>query len=145
MTYKEWHEEHPFAVPRVEKASKMSEKEITEARSLIALYNKRRRTATQTIKALQKKFGKLSDQADAARVYWTETKRDDTQAVLELGKDIGFDKFKVVLSPSACITCRKKTDNGAKVFKSAEIQKAGYGHAPPFHPNCYCILIPHVG
>lgn len=129
---------------RVEKAKKLSEKELTDARGLIAYYNKRRYTATQTIKALQRKFGKLADKPDAARVYWTETKRDDTNAVHELGKEIGFTKFKVILSPSACHVCRKKTQDGDKIFKSAELQKSGYGHAPPFHPNCFCILVPHA-
>lgn len=133
-----------FGKDRMEKSGKMSTEEITQARSLIALYNKQRKTATQTIKALMNKFGKLSDQSAAARVYWTETKRDDTRATRELGEELGFDTYKVVLSPSACQVCRKKTSNGNKIFKSSEISKSGYGHAPPFHPNCYCILVPHV-
>lgn len=145
MTYQEWHREHRFALPRVEKSDdKMSESEISQARSLIALYNKRRKTATQTIKALRRKFSKLADPSAAARVYWTETKRDDTDAVIDLGDEIGFDTYKVILSPSACKVCVKKTANGNKVFKASELQKSGHGHKPPFHPNCYCILVPHV-
>lgn len=127
---------------RMEKTDKMSSEKISQARSLIALYNKKHKTASQTIKALMQKFGE--DQSSAARVYWTETKRNDTKAVQEIGKEIGFDKFKVILSPSACAVCRKKTEDGDKVFKARELNKSGYGHAPPFHPNCYCILVPHV-
>lgn len=128
---------------RMEKARKMSESELTEARGMIALYNKRKKTAKQIIKALSKRFGKLADEVDAARVYWTETKKADTEAVHEISSELGFTKYKVILSPSACEVCRKKTDGGRKVFKSSEITKSGYGHAPPFHPNCYCILVPH--
>ena len=144
MTYREWHTTHRFEIPRIEKSGKLSSDEITEARSLIALYNKQQKTATQTIGALQNKFHKLADQRDAARVYWTESKRMDTQATTSLSADLGFDTFKVILSPNACTVCRKKTQNGGKIFKTSELQKAGYGHAPPFHPNCYCIVVPHV-
>lgn len=126
---------------RVEK-KKTNEDDLTEARALIALYNKRHKTATQTIKAIADQLGK--DEVDAARIYWTETKRADTKATRELGGDLGFTKYKVILSPSACKVCRKKTDEGQRVFKTSEIKKTGYGHAPPFHPNCYCILVPHV-
>lgn len=144
MNYQEWHKSHAFETPKFAKSDSLSSEELGEARSLIALYNKRRRTATQIIKALQGRFSKLTTQSDAARVYWTETKKADTQAVHDLAKELGFTTYKVILSPSACKVCRKKTENGSKVFKSSEITKSGYGHAPPFHPNCYCILIPHV-
>jgi len=128
---------------RVEKTNDaIRDEDITDARSLIALYNKRHKTATQTIKALMRKF--TLDQPAAARVFWTETKRDDTNAVLDIGKEIGFDTYKVILSPSACPVCVKKTDNGAKIFKAAELEKSGHGHKPPFHPNCYCVLVPWV-
>lgn len=129
---------------RVQKSDNLSDKEITEARALIALYNKRHRTATQIIKALQRKFGKLASKPDAARVFWTETKKADTDAVQSMATEYGFDKFKIILSPSACAVCRKKTDNGTKIFKNSELNKSGYGHKPPFHPNCYCILVPHA-
>lgn len=142
MSFKQWHAEHPFKTPRVEKSDSLSDSELTEARGMIALYNKRRRTATQTINAIMRKF--KIDQPGAARVYWTETKRDDTNAILDIGKEIGFTTFKVILSPSACAVCRRKTDGGTKVFKAAELNKSGHGHKPPFHPNCYCILVPHV-
>lgn len=144
MNFKEWFQSHPFVTPRLEKADKMSDEEVTEARGLIAYYNKHRYTATQTIKALQRKFPTLKYQPDAARVYWTETKRDDTKATLVLGKDIGFDKYKVILSPSACKVCKQKTDQGNKIFKASELEKSGHGHAPPFHPSCYCIVVPFV-
>lgn len=144
MNYNEWHKAHPFQVPRVQKSDSLSDKEITEARGLIAYYNKHRYTATQTIKALQRKFGKLASQSDAARVYWTETKRDDTRAVANLGKEIGFDKYKVILSPSACPICVKKTSDGKKVFSQKDIEKTAHGAFVPFHPNCYCIAVPHV-
>jgi rubrerythrin len=129
---------------RVTKSEKLSDSEITEARGLIAYYNKHRYTATQTIKALQRKFGKLSEEYKAARVYWTETKKDDVTATAELGKEIGFTKYKTVLSPSACPLCRKKSDNGNKIFSQKEIEKTAHGDFVPWHENCYCIVIPWV-
>ncbi len=66
--------------------------------------------------------------------------------MVDLAGDLGFKNYKVVLSPSACAVCRRKTNNGAKVFGEAEVmQKAGeYGKFVPFHPNCYCVAVPFV-
>lgn len=122
----------------------LSDEELGQARGLIALYNKQHKTATQTILALKQKFGKLAYGSDAARVYWTETKRDDTKATFKLGSEIGFTEYKVVLSPSACPLCVKKTNNGNRIFTTADFEKKEYGHVPPFHPYCYCIVIPFV-
>jgi intein/homing endonuclease len=49
---------------------------------------------------------------------------------------LDINKFQVLLSPDACKTCRAKTQNGQKIFTEAEFTKDGYGHRPPFHPNC---------
>lgn len=144
MSYKEWHTSHPFEAPRVEKSEKLSDEEITEARGLIAYYNKHHFTATQAINALRRKLRKLAAQPDAARVYWTETKKADTQATLSLGEEIGFTTYKVILSPSACRVCRKKTSDGERIFSDKEVAKTGYGQFVPFHPNCFCIAVPHV-
>jgi hypothetical protein len=140
MNYSDWHKQNPFNIPRIEKADKMSESEITEARALIAQYNKRHKTATQTIDALMRKFAVT--QPAAARVFWTETKKSDTAATLKLGAEIGFSKYQVILSPSACKVCVKKTDNGKKIFSDKEVHKTGHGEFVPFHPNCYCICVP---
>lgn len=142
MTYKEWHKANVFVIPRLEKEEKMSDEELTEARALIALYNKKHKTATQTIKALSNKFRKLASEPDAARVYWTETKKADVKATHELGKEIGFTKYRTILSPNACALCRRKSNNGTKVFSNADLAKSGYGEFVPWHPNCYCITVP---
>lgn len=142
MNYKDWHKSNPFVMPRLEKkASDFSNEELTEARGLIALYNKKGKIASKAIKALMEKFGK--DEAAAARVYWTETKRADVKATSELGDELGITKYKVILSPNACKVCRKKTENGNKVFDKKQVEKAGVGKFVPFHPNCYCIMVPY--
>ena len=142
MDFKEFWKSHPFVIPRLEKEEAMSDNELTEARALIALYNKKRKPAFLTIKALRRKFGKLATQSDAARVYWTETKKADVQATHELGKEIGFTKYRTILSPNACPLCRRKSENGTKIFSNADLAKSGYGEFVPWHPQCYCIVVP---
>lgn len=122
--------------------SKLTKAEIDDIREAIGGLQKRGYPSSKIITALQKFNPKLKERWKAERVYWTESKRIDTDVVAEAGDDLGISEYKVILSPNACKTCRQKTDGGRKVFKQADIEKAGYGHQPPFHPNCYCILIP---
>lgn len=95
----------------------------------------------QTFKALK---AKLNPQYRAAAAYWTQVKKDDTHLVANASKDLGVEKYRVILSPNACPICREKTEQGQKVFKSEDVEKSGFGHVPPFHPNCYCILVPKI-
>lgn len=125
-----------FAKARLTKA------ELVEVQRTIARLQKKGLPSSKIITALQKKNAKLSERWKAERAFWTETKRDDTEVVADLGEEVGFSDYKVILSPNACKTCREKTDGGRKIFKTADLHKSGYGHVPPFHPNCYCILIP---
>lgn len=125
-----------------EKAQKLSKAELLDVQSTISRLQKKGLPSSQIITALQKANGKLSERWKAERAYWTEVKKDDTEVVGDAGEDIGISKYKVILSPNACKTCIEKSDNGQKIFKNTDIQKSGYGHVPPFHPNCYCILIP---
>jgi DNA repair exonuclease SbcCD ATPase subunit len=126
------------------KSEKLTRKEMELARSIIEEDRAKSVMSSKTIEKLQSALPKLNEEWKAARVYWTETKREDTEIVAEAGEDLGLDKYRVILSPNACPVCEKKTDNGRKVFKQEEIDKAGYGHAPPFHPNCYCFALPVV-
>ena len=66
----------------------------------------------------------------------------DTKVVAEAAEELGVTKYRVVLSPSACPECEKKTAGGSKKFSNDDMKKSGYGHVPPFHPNCYCVLLP---
>ena len=127
-----------------EKAERLSETEIIEVQRTIGELQKKGLPSSKIISALQKQNPKLSEKYRAERAYWTEVKHQDTQKVGEAGEELDFETFKVILSPNACKTCHEKTNNGTKLFKSADLQKAGYGHIPPFHPNCYCIMIPVV-
>ena len=122
--------------------SKLTKAELMKVRDTIAKLQEKGMPSSKIISALQKLNGKLTERWKAERAYWTEVKRDDTKVVGQAGDDMGFDDYKVILSPNACKTCVAKTDNGRKIFKTADLEKSGYGHVPPFHPNCYCILIP---
>lgn len=122
--------------------SKLSKAELIDIQKTIFELQKKGYNATKIIKYLQDHNAKLAEKSRAARAFWTELKRMDTEEVKESGKILDLDEYKVILSPHACPVCRKKTRNGAKVFTGKELNKTGYGHYPPFHPYCYCVLIP---
>lgn len=125
-----------------EKKTSLTKSEIFEIQNKIAELQGRGYPSGKIITALQKFNSKLSERWKAERAYWTEVKVDDTGIVGETGDELGISKYKTILSPHPCPICVKKTENGGKVFKSSDLEKAGYGHVPPFHPNCYCVLIP---
>lgn len=125
-----------------EKAERLSKTELIEIQRTIAKLQEKGYPSSKIITALQKANAKLSERWKAERAYFTEVKREDTQKVGEAGGYLDITKYRVILSPNACETCRGKSNNGTKIFKTADLEKAGYGHIPPFHPNCFCILIP---
>ena len=131
----------PFELPTFEKA-KLSRDELTKAREIIREWQEKNRPAYDIIEYIQR--GLKIDKYRAERVYWTETKKNDRIATTQLGTEVGFTHYKAILSPSACPLCRKKTDNGNKIFTTKEVQKSGYGESIPFHPGCYCVLVPTV-
>jgi hypothetical protein len=125
-----------------EKKASLTKSEIIEIQDKISQLQKKGYPSSKIITALQKFNSKLVDRWKAERAYWTEVKSIDSQIVGDAGDDLGISKYKVILSPNACEICRNKSEDGRKIFKSTDIEKSGYGHVPPFHPNCYCILIP---
>jgi hypothetical protein len=120
----------------------LSVNELKKVQQIIKTLQDKGLPSSKIIVALQQEVSKLSEKYKAERAYWTEVKRDDTKTVGELGEDLGISKYQVILSPSACKICRNKTENGKKIFKNSDIAKSGWGHVPPFHPGCYCIIIP---
>lgn len=127
-----------------EKKESLTKAEIAEIQAKIAELQKKGLPSSKIITALQNFNVKLSERWKAERAYWTETKVDDTDLVVNAGEDLGISKYKIILSPNPCPICVRKTNNGSKIFKSSDLKKSGYGHVPPFHPNCYCILIPEA-
>jgi hypothetical protein len=126
----------------IQKSERLSRDELVKVQQTIATLQRRGIPSSKIINKLQQEHEKLREHWKAERAYWTEVKRDDTKLVGRASDDLEIDKFRVILSPHACPICIKKTDNGGKIFKSNDITKSGYGHVPPFHPNCYCIIIP---
>ena len=119
----------------------LSQKELMEVRSTIIKLQKQGKPSGKIIQVLQKMNAKLFEKWRAERTYFTEMKLMDTKIVHEAAKDLGVTKYRVVLSPSACPICVKKSNNGKKIFDDSEVKKAGDGFIP-WHPNCYCVLIP---
>lgn len=125
-----------------EKAAKLSKSELVQIQRMIGNLQKKGYISSDIITALQKANSKLSEKWRAERAYWTEVKKLDTNTIGEIGDELDLSDYQVILSPNACEKCREKTENGSKIFKNSDIQKSGYGHVPPFHPNCFCIMIP---
>jgi len=123
-------------------SAKLSKSELVQVQNIIHTMQKKGKNAKSIIKYLQDHNSKLVDMYKAERAFWTEIKRMDTADVADSADELDLKEFKVILSPHACPLCLSKTNNGKKVFKSSEITKDGFGHAPPFHPNCYCVIIP---
>lgn len=120
----------------------LSDRELSAIRKKITELQGMGKSSSEIVTSLQRFNPKLSEKWKAQRAYWTEVKQRDTKIVGKAIEELDIEKFKVVLSPDPCPICVKKTNNGTKIFKSSDIQKGGYGHVPPFHPNCYCIVIP---
>ena len=124
------------------KSSALTDKEIVDCRKYIAELQKKDAPAKVIIEHLQHFNPKLMEKWRAERVYYTETKKQDSNVVGEAGQELEIKSYRVILSPHACDVCHQKSMNGTKVFKNSDITKGGYGHVPPFHPNCYCVLLP---
>ncbi len=123
--------------------AKLTKSELVQIQDLIHKMQMKGLPSSKIIAALQKSNGKLIDKYVAERAYYTEVKSMETKTVARASEDLGFDTFKVMLSPHACPLCMKKSQNGNKIFKSNEVRK-GNGEVPPFHPNCYCLLLPNA-
>lgn len=118
--------------------------ELKKVQTLIASLQKKGLPAAKIISKLQSMNKKLAIRWKAQRAFWTQVKQDDTAIVANASQELGIDKFRVILSPNACKICKQKTNDGSRIFKSEDIEKSGFGHIPPFHPNCYCILVPKI-
>lgn len=123
-------------------SDKLTKNELVEVQRTIRAMQEKGMNANKIIRYLQDHNKKLAERYKAERAFYTELKRLDTREVKDAGEYLELHKYRVILSPSACQVCRKKTDNGRRIFTEKDLKKDGYGHYPPFHPNCYCILIP---
>lgn len=124
------------------KSSALLEKEIKDIRIYIKALQDKGATSKIIIKHLQAFNPKIKELWKAERVYFTEQKLLDSKIIKDAGENLGIEKYRVVLSPSACEICRKKTNNGFKKFTNSDLSKNEYGFYPPFHSNCYCVLLP---
>jgi hypothetical protein len=127
-----------------EKADRLSQLELNKVSRMIQTMQDDGKISSVIISKLQSSFPKLSMRWKAERAYWTEVKRMDTQMIGEAGDELDIEEYKAILSPNACPECREKTSNGAKIFGGGDIRKEGYGHVPPYHPGCFCILVPKI-
>jgi len=122
----------------------LTEKELSAARELIAECESKKMMSSQIVRKLQESFPELSEKYRAETVYWTESKRKETNIIAHAGEELVEDEdvtYKIIPSPGACDVCRKKSGNGNFKFKKGEVFTKDGSMILPFHPNCYCILI----
>jgi hypothetical protein len=122
---------------------KLSQEEIREVQKYIEKLQSQGQKATDIIKKLQNYNDKLSEYYKAKRAFETENKNAQSKEIINSASNLDINKFKVMLNPNACKTCRQKTENGRKIFTEKEITKSGFGMRPPFHPNCTCLILPY--
>jgi hypothetical protein len=126
------------------KSEALTEKEITDIQKYIYDLQQKGLPSAKIIKQLQSYNSKLKEKYKAERAYFTEIKRNESLVVGDAGENLELTKYRVLLSPHACPICMQKTQGGKKIFKNTDFQKDGYGYVPPFHPNCYCSIIPTI-
>ncbi len=124
--------------------SALTKAELIGIQNTIAELQKKGLPSSKIIEALQKQNKKIAEKWRAERAFWTEVKSFDTKKIGEAGEELDITKYKIILSPNACKTCRMKSDNGRKIFTQKDIAKTGYGQFIPWHPNCYCLAIPVI-
>lgn len=118
----------------------LTQGDLSSIRGKIGRMEGKGKPAKAIISALQSK-PEIKDRWKAERAYWTETKKLETNSILQSAEDLDITKFKIIPSPSACPLCLKVSGDGEKVFDRGDLLFKG-NQIPPVHPNCYCILIP---
>ena len=123
--------------------TKLTAEELDEIRDNIQVLEAEGNISSAIIQYLQDNYPKLNERWKAERAYWTESKRIDSVDIKDNSKELGIKKFIIMPNTGACPLCRKVSGNGRKVFTRKELTFKGRG-IPPIHPNCYCIILPHV-
>jgi DNA-binding transcriptional MerR regulator len=114
--------------------------ELKDAQKLIRELQQKGLPSAKIIAKLQDWNAKLTEKYRAERVFFTEVKREESQQIAEAGENLELDKYRVILSPHACEKCIDISKNGKRIYNQDEI--ADSKEIPPYHPNCYCALIP---
>lgn len=118
----------------------LTEKELKEIQQFIFELQQKGLPSSKIIAKLQEYNAKLTEKYRAERVFWTEVKRRESNQIAEAGENLELDEYRIILSPHACDKCKKISKNGNRIYTSKEIADAE--EIPPYHPNCYCILVP---
>jgi uncharacterized ParB-like nuclease family protein len=140
--------EEPGKKPRTFKSwwisKKMTPSEVQSAQGDIRAAFEDKKPARGIIGALQTKYpAKLPEKWQAERVFRTEAKKIESDAIKEDAEVMEIDKFQIILSPDPCPLCRSVTGDGDRIFDKSQLSIKGR-EIPPIHPNCRCILLPLV-
>jgi hypothetical protein len=93
------------------------------------------------------KFSLPLEEFEVQRIAATETSWAANQGSLEAGRELGINKYEVLLDVDACEECQDAyakangEDGQGDVFTEDELNDVG---EPPHHPNCRCIIEPFI-
>lgn len=112
--------------------SKLSGRELKTIRRKIENLEDKGIKPKKIVNVIEGQSKKLDEKWKAERVYRTETKRLETEKVVEAADKFNIKHFRVIVDKSACDNCKKLA---GKVFSQKDIEKAGI---VPHHPQCKC-------
>lgn len=121
---------------------KLSRDQLYRVRRKLSKLDGQKKTYSQKVDTLARTVPKLREEWKAERVVRTEDKRSESLEVKNDANELGFTRFKILVSNRACKTCMNFTNNGTKIFETKDLKKGGRS-VPSIHPNCNCILIPY--
>jgi arsenate reductase-like glutaredoxin family protein len=121
---------------------KLSRDQLYRVRRKLSKLDGQKKTYSQKVDTLARTVPKLKEKWRSERVVRSEDKRSESLEVKNDAQELGFSRFKIMVSNRACKTCMSFTSNGSKIFDTKGLKKGGRD-VPPIHSNCNCILIPY--
>jgi SPP1 gp7 family putative phage head morphogenesis protein len=112
--------------------ARLSNRELKTIRGKIENLEDKGFRPKKIVNVVEGQSKKLNEKWKAERVYRTETKKIETEKILEASDKFKIKHFRVFVDKNACDNCKKLA---GKVFTAKDIEKAG---TVPHHPNCRC-------
>jgi len=115
--------------------ARLSQRELKTIRRKIENLEDKDISPKKIVNVVEGQSKKLDEKWKAERVYRTETKKIETEKILEASDKFKIKHFKIFAEKDACKNCKALE---GKVFSQKDIEKAGL---VPHHPNCSCKIL----
>jgi len=127
---------------KLNKSDALNQKELDRIRDKMDLWDDKNVPYSVKVDRVKRLSPKLKEQYRAEQVIRTEDKRLETEKIKEDAEELDIDRFTILTQPTECDVCQARSQNGTKIYTQSELDKLGGG--PPWHPNCYCLLVPEI-